>query len=133
MKERIIKRIDYNWFVDGIHGPKWETFDITQEAVKRIIDVSEHGSTCYRVEFRSGEAVLIFNPNMVTDREEVEAATAGELRKSFLGDLRTLCNKHRCRLHAQDGQDPAMFSGPGHTWEFTLDETACGELRKAVG
>ena len=66
-KKRVqfIKGIDYNWFSTNESGDSWESLTVGVAGVKRIIDVSEHNSVAYRVEFNDGTAQIIFNPNRV--------------------------------------------------------------------
>jgi hypothetical protein len=65
MEAQMIEAIDFNWSADGNGGANWETHAVGRGGVKKILDVTEDGVACYRVEFDDNRAELVFNPNRV--------------------------------------------------------------------
>jgi len=71
MKQRIITSAVFNWRPLPCGGEESDTYIVGNHGLVRILDVSEHGSTCYRLENDDGSAWILWNPNAVFE-DEVE-------------------------------------------------------------
>jgi hypothetical protein len=65
MEAQMIEAIDFNWSADGLGGANWQTHTVGRCGVTKILDATEDGVVCYRVEFDDNRAELVFNPNRV--------------------------------------------------------------------